>query len=151
MNSTQPQTQRDAIEVLLVEDNEDEVSIALRAFARHGIRRYVRVLSDGAQALEHLRKLRESPEHAPIPRAIFLDLRMPGIDGMRVLREVRKHELTRHVPVIVVSSTQRRSEIEECYRLGANSFISKRYGDQVPGEFLAEALRYWLTLNDVAR
>lgn len=137
-------------EILLVEDSEDEVTIALRALERRGYAERVRVLTNGEEALAFLDRLSAQPSLERVPRAIFLDLRMPGVDGKRVLQEIRRCPRTRHVPVVVVSSTQRASEIEECYRLGANSFISKRYGERTPGDYMAEAVRYWLDLNDVA-
>jgi CheY-like chemotaxis protein len=135
-------------DIVLIEDNEDEVLTTLRALRRSAFVHEVRVIGDGLQALEYVTSLRDSiGAGAAAPSAIFLDLRLPGADGKRVLREIREHESTRDIPVVVVSSTRRDAEIEECYRLGANSFISKQYGGAHAGEYLVQAMRYWIELN----
>lgn len=139
--------------VVLVEDNPDEVDIALHALRRHGIEGDVKVLRDGQEAIDWLRALEAAEESGrrARPAAIFLDLRLPHVEGMKVLSELRESPTTRQVPVVVVSSTQQDSEIAECYRLGANSFISKQYGGERPGEYFAQAVLYWTNLNRVAR
>lgn len=133
--------------ILIVEDSEDEVAITLRALERSGLDVPVVVLEDGAEALAYLRSICQDSGPEAAPAAIFLDLRMPRVDGKQVLREARANPVTANVPIIVVSSTQHEAEIQDCYRLGANSFISKRYGETPPGRFMVEALHYWLELN----
>jgi two-component system response regulator len=128
-------------EILLVDDSEDDVVVALRAFRRHGLEHRVYVARDADEALRHL--LAASPP----PRVVLLDLRMPGVDGREVLRAVRADARTRWLPVVVVSSSNRPEDVQECYRLGANSYVTKQYGNQSPGDYLARVARYWLELN----
>lgn len=138
-------------EIVLIEDNEDELVTMLRALRRHEFEPSLKVIRDGRVALEYVQDLRDAVSRgmAP-PKAVFLDLRLPGADGKQVLARLRAHQSTREVPVVVLSSTQRESEIEACYRLGANSFISKEYGGKRPGEYIVRAMRYWLELNRTA-
>jgi FOG: CheY-like receiver len=81
------------------------------------------------------------------PHAIFLDLRMPRIDGWEILARLRASPLTRGIPVIVQSWSTRREDIERCYALGANSFVAKRMTPSNPGTYFADAVRYWIQLN----
>lgn len=129
-----------AKDIVLVEDNPGDVAIALRAFRRSDLADRVRVLRDGEEALAWLRG---GGADAP-PRVILLDLRMPKVDGWEVLRELRADARTREVPVVVVSSSDRESDVRESYRLGADGFVVKRFDASRPGEFFVEAARHWL-------
>lgn len=136
---------RDAADILLVEDDPNDVTIALRAFRRHGLEDRVAVASDGEAALAYVRGRNG---HAVLPRVVFLDVKMPRMDGWEVLRELRADERTEHLPVVMVSSSSRSGDVRESYRLGANSFLVKRFRSERPGEYLVEAARYWLDLNE---
>ncbi len=139
-------------DLLLVEDNLNDVVVALRAFRLHGLEHRVKVLRDGAEALDYLSG--EGSEHEPdarvLPKVVLLDLRMPRIDGREVLRSVRADARTRDLPVVVVSSSQAESDIRDCYEMGANSFVVKSFDAKKPGEYLVDVARYWLNLNRVA-
>jgi two-component system response regulator len=78
---------------------------------------------------------------------ILLDLKMPGLNGWDVLQRLRADRRTEHVPVVVVSSSSREGDVRESYRLGANSFVVKRFQPEQPGEYLVDVARYWLELN----
>ena len=132
-------------DIVLVEDNPDDVAVALRALRRGGVDRAVHVLRDGRAALEWVHEVADG--RRPAPRVVFLDLRLPREDGRTVLKALRASEATRRVPVVVVSSSRLDREIEECYRLGANSFITKKYGEAPPGQYIVRAADYWLSLN----
>jgi two-component system response regulator len=136
-------------EVLLVEDDPNDVEVARRAFRRSGLEASLVVVRDGQQALDYVygREGADSGVSRPVPRVIFLDLKMPGLDGWDVLRSLRSHERTVEVPVVMVSSSDRESDIRESYRLGANGFLVKQYQRERPGQYLADAARYWLELN----
>jgi CheY-like chemotaxis protein len=135
-------------EILLVEDDPNDVAVALRALRRHALDGRVHVLRDGAELVDYLLA---ADGAAPPPKVILLDLKMPRLDGRAALRELRKHPATRHVPVVIVSSSDQRSDVRECYELGANSFVVKQMNPLAPGEYLVETVRYWLERNHVAR
>jgi CheY-like chemotaxis protein len=130
--------------LLLVEDDDNEVTIAMRALRRDAPEVEVRVLRDGARALDYL----DDPE-APLPRAVLLDLNMPRVDGFSVLRELRRREAWRHVPVVVVSSSSRDEDVRRSYELGANSFVTRRFDPERPGRYFSEVSRYWIETNRV--
>lgn len=133
------------IDVLLVEDDANDIAVALRAFRRHSLEDRVRVLRDGAELVDYLQThdLRRRP-----PRLILLDLKMPRLDGRAALRQLRSRPETRHIPVVVVSSSDQQSDVRECYELGANSFVVKQLNPWSPGAYLVDTVRYWLDLNE---
>lgn len=128
--------------LLLVEDDDNEVTIAMRALKRDVPEAQVRVLRDGARALDYM----DDPD-APLPRAVLLDLNMPRVNGFEVLREMRRRHDWRHVPVVVVSSSSREEDVRRSYELGANSFVTRRFDPDRPGRYISEVSRYWLETN----
>ena len=137
--------------LLLVDDNPDDVTIALRAIRRAGLSVDVHTLGDGREALEALNLDGNGPSRrVPLaPQVIFLDLSMPQVDGFEVLRRLRSAAQTRSIPVVVVSSSERPEDVRRSYALGANSYLVKRFDGRDPGGWLAEAARYWTELNQV--
>lgn len=134
-------------EILLVEDDENDVAVALRALGRQSLDQRVRVMRDGAELLDYL----VAASARGMPKAILLDLKMPRLDGRSALREIRRRPETRHIPVVIVSSSERESDVRECYELGANSFIVKQPNPWDPGAYVVETVRYWLDRNEVTR
>jgi two-component system response regulator len=135
--------------LLLVDDNGNQVSIALRAFDRAGLEAKVRVEPDGVGALRYLGIDGEVSDEPPtIPRVVFLDLNMPSMDGWEVLHRIRSHHRTRDLPVVVLSSSSDPESIQRCYSAGANSFVLKRFDVLHPGDYLVTAAQYWLELNE---
>jgi CheY-like chemotaxis protein len=135
------------VDILLVEDDANDIAVAMRAFRRNALEERVRVLRDGVELVEYLQThdLRARP-----PKVILLDLKMPRMDGRAVLRELRSRQETRHVPVVVVSSSDQPSDVLECYELGANSFVVKQLTPAMPGTYLVDTVRYWLEINEAA-
>jgi CheY-like chemotaxis protein len=131
-------------EILMVEDNEDDIAVAMWALNKHNLRDKVAVVRDGQEALDTLR------QRSSQPKVLLLDLNMPRVDGRELLRRLRADELTRNLPVVVVSSSLEANDIAECYRLGANSYVCKRYSAANAGEYLVEIIRYWVDLNRVS-
>jgi CheY-like chemotaxis protein len=133
-------------DLLLVEDDPNDISVALRAFRLSSLADRVQVLRDGVELLEYLfgRGARRGA-----PKAILLDLKMPRIDGRQALRVLRSRPETRHLPVVIVSSSSREQDVRDCYSLGANSYVVKQTNPWSPGEYLVNAARYWLDLNRV--
>lgn len=140
---------RAAVEILLVEDNLDDVELTLHALKRHNVANHVEVVRDGAEALEFIfctgaygdRDIENSP------KLILLDLRLPKVAGLEVLRRVKGDPRTRAVPVVVLSSSRQEPDIAKCYKLGVNSYIIK----PVDFEQFTDAVRqlglYWMLLN----
>ncbi len=134
--------------ILLVEDNPDDVLFTLRAFAKNHIQNEIVVANDGEEALE---KLFPRDGGAPLrPALILLDLKLPKVDGLEVLRRIRAHDDTAALPVVVLTTSNEERDIVESYRLGANSFVRKPV---VFSEFLNAANllgMYWLLVNELA-
>jgi two-component system response regulator len=130
--------------ILLVDDNPDDVALTLRAFRTNNITNKVDVASDGEEALTYL--LRESGRR-PRPVLILLDINLPKVSGLEVLRRVRTDQRTRYLPVVVLSTSSEDRDIVESYDLGANSYVRKPV---VFSEFV-DAVRvlglYWLLVN----
>jgi CheY-like chemotaxis protein len=130
--------------LLLVEDDPNDVFVALRAFRRAGIES-VQVAHDGAEALAMLGLV--PGNGATHPRVILLDLQLPRVNGFDVLRAVRNAEETRHIPVVVVSTSADASDVRRAYQLGANSYVVKRGDASRPGGYFTDIARYWLEIN----
>jgi CheY-like chemotaxis protein len=133
--------------ILLVEDNPDDVTFTLRAFRKNNISNEIVVAADGEQALEIL-----LPEDAvPLqPALVLLDVKLPKVDGMEVLRRIRADPRTQALPVVVLTTSNEEADIIKSYRLGANSFVRKPV---VFSDFLNAASllgMYWLLINQPA-
>jgi CheY-like chemotaxis protein len=134
--------------ILLVDDSRDDLDIALRALRRTGLPVDVHTARNGREALAVLHVCgRPDPGEGLRPQVIFLDLRMPLIDGFEVLRALRSHAQTRVIPVVVVSTSSSPDDARRAYELGANSYLVKRAETRDPGGWLAEAARYWVEIN----
>lgn len=131
--------------ILLVDDSPDDVALTLRAFRTNNITNKVDVAPDGEEALNYL--LREG-ERLPKPILILLDINLPKVRGLEVLRRIRADERTRYLPVVVLSTSSEDSDIVASYALGANSYVRKPV---VFNEFVAAVRvlgRYWLLVNE---
>jgi two-component system response regulator len=133
--------------ILLVEDDEDERDVALRALRLAGLGESVEVARNGQEALAALGIDPPAPRRRKRPRVVFLDLKMPRVDGWEVLDRMRDEPGTAFIPVVVLSSSDRDADVQRSYELGANSFLLKRFDPRGPGTYIAEAARYWLDLN----
>jgi two-component system response regulator len=134
--------------ILLVEDNPDDVLFTIRAFEKNNMHNGVVVAGDGEQALEYL--LPASGEPGLSPSLVLLDVKLPKVDGLAVLRRIRSDPRTSTLPVVVLTTSSEERDIVESYRLGANSFVRKPV---VFNEFL-DATNvlgvYWLLVNEPA-
>jgi two-component system response regulator len=141
--------QGNAVDILLVEDNPSDLEVALRALKEHNVSNNVQVARDGEEALDFI--FCEGPfagrRMDELPRVILLDLKLPLIDGMEVLRRIRADARTRNVPVVVLTSSTEERDVVESYALGVNSYIAKPVDfDQFQDAMKAIGM-YWLTLN----
>ncbi|HET9122136.1 MAG TPA: response regulator [Acidiferrobacteraceae bacterium] len=129
--------------ILLIEDNADDEALALRAFRRNHMRNPVVVARDGAEALDYLFDSENTR-----PAVILLDLKLPKVDGLEVLRRIRGDERTRLAPVVVLTSSREDHDVITSYRMGANSYVRKPVNFD---EFLTAVHQlgtYWLGLNE---
>ncbi|MHB8843950.1 MAG: response regulator [Nitrospirota bacterium] len=130
--------------ILLVEDNTDDEALTIRAFRKNNILNEVRVARDGQEALDRL----HGDRNAPLPQVVLLDLKLPKIDGLEVLRRLREHERTKLVPVVILTSSREESDRRNGYRLGANSYIRKPVDFDQFSVAVRELGQYWLVLNE---
>jgi two-component system response regulator len=136
-------------QILLVEDNDDDRELAILAFRQLPVSNELVAVEDGQQALDYLLAAErlEASDGSGMPKLVLLDLKMPKIDGLEVLRRLRAEPRTRFLPVVILTSSMEQSDIIQAYSLGANSYVRK------PVDFLdfVEVARqisgYWLTLN----
>jgi two-component system response regulator len=134
--------------ILLVEDNPDDLDLTLRAFRKNNIHNPIHVATDGAEAVAWLFEPDEQGAERSLPALVLLDLKLPKIDGLEVLRRIRADERTRMLPVVILTSSREDADRMKGYLLGANSYVRKPVDF---GEFI-EATRqlglYWLVLNE---
>lgn len=136
--------------ILLVEDNPDDAALTLRAFKKNAIANRVVIVRDGAEAVDYLECRNAYAERAKKeqPALILLDLKLPKIDGLEVLRRIRNNEATCLLPVVILTTSKEERDLVEGYRLGANSYVRKpvRFEDFV--QVVGQMGLYWLLLNE---
>ena len=139
------------VEILLVEDNPDDAGLVIRALKKHNLANNLIHLSDGAQALDFIFCKGEFAERQinDRPKVIFLDLKMPKVDGLKVLQAIREDKRTESIPVVIMTSSHEERDIVEGYRLGVNSYIVKPVDFDNFSKAVAELGFYWLLLNKV--
>ncbi len=141
-----------AASILIVDDDRNEVDIALRAIGRSDLDVKVEIARDGVEALAALGlESNGNPSSRRHLRVVFLDIKMPRLNGWEVLRRIREDSRTSDLPVVVLSSSDRDEDIQRSYKLGANGFIVKHVDPRSPGQYLADAARYWVELNQLPR
>src|SRR6185436_7364889 len=131
----------EALDILLVEDNPNDAELTQRALKKVNLAAQLAIVRDGAEALEYLLGPR------PKPKVIFLDLKLPKIDGIEVLRRVRADDRVKMIPVVVLTSSQEEKDINECYKLGVNSYVVKPVEFDKFYQVVGDLAQYWLVLN----
>jgi two-component system, response regulator len=131
------------IEILLVEDNPDDAGLTIRALKKHNLANHLLHLSDGEEALAYL----FSEKMTSIPKVILLDLKMPKVDGIEVLRRIKTDEKRKVIPVVVLTSSKEERDIVESYKLGVNAYIVKPVDFDKFAKAIAEIGFFWLLLN----
>jgi two-component system, response regulator len=141
------QTQR--VQILLVEDNETDAELCIHALKKENLANDLIWLKDGAEALDFIycRGMYSERNLGDNPNLILLDLRMPKVDGIEVLKELKGDERTKSIPVIVLTSSTESPDLKECYRLDANSFVSKPVEFDAFADTTAKIGMYWLLIN----
>jgi CheY-like chemotaxis protein len=137
------------VEILLVEDNSNDAELTLRALKKHNLANHVAIVTDGEEALDFV-FVRGKYAHRKIengPRIILLDLKLPKIDGLEVLRAIKSDLRTKIIPVIVLTSSKEEKDIVESYKLGVNSYILKPVDFDKFVDAVKDIGYYWLLLN----
>ena len=138
------------IEILMVEDNPTDIKMILRVLSKKNLVNKVQVVRYGEEALDYI-FAKGTYAHRNIkdfPRVIFLDLKLPKVNGIEVLREVKSHELTKVIPVVILTSSKEEPDIKECYSLGANSYIVKPVNFEKFSESISNLGLYWVIMNE---
>lgn len=136
--------------ILLVEDNPDDIALTLRAFRKSKIANEVVVVRDGAEALDFLHGTGKYADRnlAEVPEVVLLDLKLPRVDGLEVLRRLRKDERTKVLPIVILTTSKEQKDLVDGYRLGANSYIRKPVDFNQFTESIQQLGLYWLILNE---
>ncbi|MGD0295950.1 MAG: response regulator [Bryobacteraceae bacterium] len=137
----------DAIELLLVEDNASDEELTLHVLKRYNLANQIEVVRDGAEALEFLFG---DPGQA-MPKLILLDLKMPKVNGLEVLSQIKAHVRTKVIPVVVLTSSREDTDLAACYELGVNSYIVKPVDFAQFTECVRQLGLYWLLVNEPVR
>jgi CheY-like chemotaxis protein len=140
--------QFEQIEILLVEDNERDAELTIRALKKGGLANKLLWVKDGEQALDYLfRRGTYAQREDVVPRLVLLDLKMPRVDGIEVLKVVKADERTRRIPVVVMTSSQEEKDLAQTYDLGVNSYVVKPVDFAAVADIVRQAGFYWLAIN----
>jgi two-component system, response regulator len=142
-------TSIDAVDILLVEDNPNDSELTLRALRKSHLANNIFCVEDGADALDWVFRKGKFVDR-PVgvwPRVILLDVKLPKVNGLEVLREIKSHEETRTIPVVMVTSSREDPDIKSAYELGANSYVVKPVDFESFQEAMVNVGLYWLLIN----
>lgn len=142
---------KNPLEILLVEDNPQEAELTIRALKKRTLANHFIHVHDGQEAVDFLFGKGRYKERNinELPKVILLDLKLPKLDGIEVLRQLRANEKTKLVPVVVLTSSSQDRDVIEAYQLGANSYIVKPVDFEKFLEVVSNMITYWLLLNEL--
>lgn len=138
------------VEILLVEDNQDDEFLALRAFRKHNVSNQIHVVRDGEEALDFLfgRGAYDGSSWRNL-KLILLDLKLPKVNGLEVLEAIKKDASTRHIPVVLLTSSKEQEDMLRAYTHGANSFLHKPIAFEEFDALIKQVGFYWVRLNSI--
>ena len=142
-----------AVDILLVEDNPQDAELTTRALKKNNLANNLFTVEDGAEALDFLfcrGKYRDRSLSSP-PKVVLLDLKLPKVNGLEVLRELRNNDATRAIPVVIVTSSREDPDIKAAYALGANSYVVKPVDFDAFAQAVSQLGMYWLLVNQPPR
>jgi CheY-like chemotaxis protein len=140
--------QFEQIEILLVEDNGRDAELTMRALQKGGLANKLLWVKDGEQALDYLfRRGAYAQREDIVPRLVLLDLKMPRVDGIEVLKAVKADARTRRIPIVVMTSSQEEKDLAQTYDLGVNSYVVKPVDFGAVADIVRQAGFYWLAIN----
>lgn len=135
--------------ILLVEDNERDVELTLAALEEHNLANEVIIARDGAEALDYLHRRGKFADHANgLPVVVLLDLKMPKVDGLEVLRQMRGDHMLKHVPVVMITSSREEQDLVKSYQLGVNAYVVKPVDFQKFVESVKQIGFFWAIINE---
>jgi len=137
------------IDILLVEDNADEALLTIRSFKKSNLANGLLHINDGEEALDFIfcRNKYANRQIENLPKLILLDLKLPKVSGIEILKAVKENEHTKIIPIIVLTSSKEEPDIAACYKLGANSYIVKPVNFDAFSKAVVELGMYWMMLN----
>ena len=138
-------------DILLVEDDANDAELAMRAFSKSGLDHRVEHVRDGAEALEYIQgiRLRADKHSGRAPRLILLDLQLPKIGGLQVLRTLKADERTKGIPIVAFTSSKLAIEMVQSYGVGVNSYVIKPTNGERFAEVITVISNYWLNVNEM--
>ena len=143
----------EAVDILLVEDNPHDAELTIRALTKHNLANRLTSVEDGAEALDFIfcRGKYATRELGHSPKVVLLDLKLPKVNGLEVLRALKQDEKTRLIPVVIVTSSREDPDIKTAYALGANSYVVKPVDFDAFAEAVSSLGMYWLLVNQPPR
>ncbi len=133
------------IDILYVEDNSDDIELTLRAFKRSKFSNRIHIARDGEKAIEYLKKAENGEE--PMPGLILLDIKLPKIDGIEVLKYIKSRNKLKRIPVVMLTTSVNDKDVKDCYDLGANSYIVKPVSFDSFIKTIENIELYWILTN----
>jgi CheY-like chemotaxis protein len=137
----------DPQKLLLIDDDPNDIELIQLAIRDLSFIRTLDILSDGEQAVNYLFGTTTQPPVRELPRLVLMDLKLPKLTGVEVLREIRQNPMTRYLPVVIMTSSSEESDLRACYNLGVNSYVVKPLDFQRFQDLAKEVGSYWMTIN----
>lgn len=136
--------------ILLIEDNKDDIELTIRAFKKNNLKNEIVVIKDGGEAIDYIDKLNEVTPNEPnkLPTIILLDLKLPKVDGIEILKKIRTSPATKFIPVVILTSSLEEQDLFNGYQFGANSYIRKPVDFNKFLNAVQQLGLYWLLLNE---
>lgn len=144
-------TKEKPCDILLVEDNPNDLELTMLALEKHQLAHAIQIVRNGHEALEFLfcKGKYQGRDIHQLPKLILLDLKLPKINGLEVIEQIKKHKITHNIPVVILTTSREEKDLQECYRMGANSYIVKPIDYEEFGKTIIQIGNYWLNVNEV--
>ena len=142
-------TETNPVEILLVEDSAEDLELTLRALRKANLANHIEIARDGAEAIDFIfgEGTHAGRDSTDVPKLILLDLKLPRVDGLEVLKRIKCDPRTSHIPIVVLTSSKEQNDVTESYRLGVNSYIVKPVNFEGFTAAVQDLGMYWLLLN----
>ena len=142
-------TETNPVEILLVEDSAEDLELTLRALRKANLANHIEIARDGAEAIDFIfgEGTHAGRDSTDVPKLILLDLKLPRVDGLEVLKRIKCDPRTSHIPIVVLTSSKEQNDVTESYRLGVNSYIVKPVNFEGFTAAVQNLGMYWLLLN----